>query len=148
MRRDWNSTVRSWGPVIVWASAIFFFSTESFSSASTSRIFEPALSWLLPDISPAQIVTAHLTVRKLGHWSEYFITAVLLMRALRNELSTKSQTVVAMWAIVWIILYAVSDEWHQSFVPSRTASVVDVMIDALGGICGIIWMTLRHRVKN
>jgi VanZ family protein len=39
-----------------------------------------------------------------------------------------------------VLLYALSDELHQTFVPTRTASITDVMIDVLGGICGILWL--------
>jgi VanZ family protein len=42
--------------------------------------------------------------------------------------------------LVFILLYAIGDEFHQSFVPSRTASLGDVTIDVLGGICGVVWM--------
>jgi VanZ family protein len=38
-----------------------------------------------------------------------------------------------LWALLWIILYGISDEYHQSFVPGRTASLVDLTIDGLGG---------------
>jgi len=45
--------------------------------------------------------------------------------------------------IITVILYAVSDELHQSFVPSRTASIVDVSIDVVGGILSQIAIILR-----
>jgi VanZ family protein len=47
--------------------------------------------------------------------------------------------------VAFIIVYALSDEFHQLFVPSRTASFGDVMIDVLGGICGIFWMVWYRR---
>jgi VanZ family protein len=41
--------------------------------------------------------------------------------------------------LIFVLLYAIGDEFHQSFVPSRTASFGDVTIDLLGGICGVTW---------
>jgi VanZ family protein len=51
-------------------------------------------------------------------------------------------------SIMFVFFYAAGDEFHQSFVPSRTANVNDVLIDLLGGICGIIWMILSHERKR
>ena len=42
-------------------------------------------------------------------------------------------------------LYAASDEWHQSFVPSRSASIVDVLIDCVGAMCGAFWFEWHRR---
>jgi VanZ family protein len=47
--------------------------------------------------------------------------------------------------VVFATFYAASDEWHQSFVPSRTASLADVTIDSVGAICGALWFSVRRR---
>jgi VanZ family protein len=74
---------------------------------------------------------------------------LLLMRALRNEIRNESIRRPLLLSIVFTILYAASDEFHQSFVPSRSASVFDVMIDTTGGICGTLLSYLRnHRTKT
>jgi VanZ family protein len=64
----------------------------------------------------------------------------LVLRALRNETGKKWEFRHAVLTLVFILVFALSDEWHQTFVPSRTASFGDVMIDVIGGICGIFWM--------
>ena len=84
-------------------------------------------------------------MRKLGHWTEYFVLAVLILRALRNETGKRWELRHAALTLVFIFVYALSDELHQVFVPSRTASFGDVMIDVLGGICGILWMVWYRR---
>src|ERR1700756_3023618 len=75
----------NWAPVAFWAALIFYFSTGSFSGQETSQILEPALNWFFPGISMGQFEMVHLTIRKLGHWGEYFIFAVLVFRALHRQ---------------------------------------------------------------
>ena len=71
-----------------------------------------------------------LLVSKLAHVSEYAILAWLFQWALDNRRA---------WRLAWLlaVLYAVTDEFHQSFVPGRTSTVADVMIDALGAAIGL-----------
>src|SRR5438093_13620380 len=111
-----------WGPACTWAALIFWFSTESFSASETSRFLGPTLNWFFPDLSPDRFATIHISLRKLGHWSEYFIFALLVFRALRYRPDgTRSAFTTAI-----SFLYAISDELHQAFVPGRTASFSDV----------------------
>jgi len=78
--------------VLVWMIVIFIFSTDSFSSARTTPIIAPFLSSLFPSLTEAHIENIGLLLRKLGHWSEYFILAVLLMRALRANSPARVQS--------------------------------------------------------
>jgi len=84
-------------------------------------------------------------MRKLGHWGEYFILAILSIRALHADLPAQSQLHRAAGAIAIATLYAASDEWHQSFVPSRSASIVDLLIDCFGAMCGVFWFEWHRR---
>jgi hypothetical protein len=85
----WRTKIKNWLPVVAWAGLIFFFSTEQFSSSNTSPIVGTLAFWIFPGISSETIETVHLTIRKLGHWTEYFVLAVLMLRALRNETGKK-----------------------------------------------------------
>ena len=49
------------------------------------------------------------------------------------------------WSVTFVVLYAVSDEFHQAFVPSRTAHINDLLIDVLGGICGTLWAVVYRK---
>ena len=138
-RHHWKTRIKNWLPVCAWVSLIFFFSTDQFSSANTAQIFGFLSSWLLPEIPIENIPPIYGAMRKVGHWSEYLVLAVLILRALRNETGKKWELRHAVHTLVFIILYALSDELHQAFVPSRTASFGDVTIDVLGGICAIFW---------
>lgn len=128
-------------------SLIFLFSTDLFSGANTSSFLGPFLSSLFPAITGDQIETIHLALRKLGHWSEFFILAGLLMRALGMEFPGQTRIARWAWCVLLTTLYAASDEWHQSFVPSRTASLADVTIDSVGAICGALWFSRRRRTS-
>lgn len=86
----------------------------------------------------------HGIIRKCGHVIEYFILGLLLFRALRAD-STESR--IHRWtftAFLVVVLYAASDEVHQSLVASRTASFFDVAIDTVGGVLSQGFSILRY----
>ena len=142
MQQDLFSAGRTWGPVTIWMALIFTFSTDWFASPNTSSFFGPLLSWLIPGIATETIQIVHAALRKLGHWTEYFILAALTAGALKTQWPEQSRRNCFVASVIFATLYAISDEWHQSFVPSRSASATDVAIDACGAICGAVW-TLR-----
>ena len=137
--------VNKWLPVLLWATVIFLFSTEHFAAPQSSRILGPLLHWLFPGITPEQVSSVQFVVRKLGHCFEYFVLAVLLYRALYAESGGRSSVRPAAMTMGLAVIWAITDEFHQSLVPSRTASIVDVMIDGFGALCGTFWMYLRHK---
>jgi VanZ family protein len=130
-----------WWPAIVWAIAISGFSTGAFTSEHTSRIIIPVLHWLFPGASPDRLALMHHYVRKCGHLTEYFILSLLLLRGIRGG----RREVKFAWIFATIILvaaYASLDEFHQSFVPGRTALVSDVLIDTAGGTAAQVIVAL------
>ena len=96
-------------------------------------------------MSAHQFEVIHLTIRKLGHWSEYFIFAILVHRALRYRPGSYSKLLHNAFTAIIIFVYAISDELHQAFVPSRTASVADVLLDSFGGVCALLWLSLWRK---
>jgi VanZ family protein len=140
--------VNYWLPVLIWMTVIWSASGDSHSFQHTSRILGPAIRWLVPQISDEALDMTVTVIRKGGHLAEYAILAVLLRRALRKPLKGDPRPWSwreAGWALVLVALYAASDEFHQSFVPSREASVRDVLIDTLGGILGLISLRIAGR---
>ena len=130
--------VRYWLPAIVWMAVIFLGSTDMLSAAHTSRFLVPFLRWLDPQISLAALNAIQFGIRKLAHLTEYAILAALLWRALRG--GTRWQVKMSiLFFVAWIAcaIFAASDEFHQSFVPSRTSSPIDVMIDVTGALIGL-----------
>jgi VanZ family protein len=136
MNKATRPVVGRWVPVIVWMVLIFFGSTDVLSAEHTSRFLVPFLRWLDPQISWNAIRQIHFAVRKLGHLTEYAILAALLWRALRVSL-IGTRWKAAGLAFLFAVGYAFFDEFHQSFIPSRTSSIDDVAIDTCGALCAI-----------
>ncbi len=131
-----------------WAIVIFTFSTGSFSSDNTRSILETILNFLFPDFSFHAIPRLNHWIRKMGHWSEYFIFAVLIYHGFRAQ---QKKTWHWSWAVLTLCLvagYAFLDELHQLFVPSRGADVRDSLLDTLGGICGLSLIYFRSRARR
>ena len=113
---------------------IFWMSTGMFSSEHTSQIIVPVLNFLYPGLSPDQIDMIHGLFRKAGHVTEYFLLGIFFFHAFRSNSLQKWRLRWTIYSIIGVVLYAASDELHQIFVFSRTASLVDVGIDTVGGI--------------
>ena|SRR3712207_4382209 len=137
--------IRRWVPVIICMLVIFTASTDLMSAEHTSRFIGPFLRWLVPEISAATIVAVQLLVRKLAHVTEYALLASLLLRALRPA-PGEAMLPRAVTALAVAGACAALDEFHQSFVASRTGSPRDVMIDVAGAVIGvaIYWFILKR----
>ena len=104
--------IKFWLPVFVWCILIYYLSSI------------PSLKSNLPD-------QGDLIMRKIAHLVEYGILTVLLFRAyLKGSGFTKKRAIS--FAIIFALTYALTDEYHQSFVFGRQGSLKDVFIDSLG----------------
>ena len=110
--------VRLWLPVVLWAALIFAFSS-------------------VPDLGTG-LGGWDLVLRKIAHAAEYAVLGALLARALRSPAV----------AVLAGVLYAVSDEVHQAFVPGRLGSPVDVAIDAVGVVAGVVLWERAVRTRR
>lgn len=135
--------LKYWLPVLLWMLFIFIASTALMSAEHTARFIGPFLRWFAPDITDATIASIQLVVRKCAHLTEYAILSALLLRALRQHLLAARSV-----AFVLAALYAVLDEFHQSFVLSRTGSPWDVVIDSIGAILGLVIYVRMTRRTN
>ena len=133
--------LRYWWPALIWAVVISGFSTGAFTSDNTSRFIVPILHFFLPHASAETLDFLHHIIRKCAHLTEYFILSMLILRGIRAG----EKGMHVRWALVTILIiagYAALDEYHQSFVPGRTAAVGDVLIDTSGGIAAQIVASL------
>ncbi len=128
---------RYWLPIFFWMTLIFIGSTDLMSAEHTSRIIAPFLRWLHPSISSVTIMKIQFLVRKAAHVSEYAVLALLFYRALVNTLCAGRSFAAATIVLLACAAFAATDEFHQSFVPSRTASARDVAIDISGALLAV-----------
>jgi VanZ family protein len=127
------------------------FSTGTFTDAKTASVIIPILHWLLPKASHHTLLFLHHVIRKTAHFVEYFVFSLLILRAIRaGRRDTRLRWALA--AILIVAGYAALDEFHQAFVPGRTAAVSDVLLDTTGGaaaqaIAGLVllWGHVRER---
>ena len=143
-----SSFLKYWLPPLLWASLVSIFSSDGFSSDNTSSLFLPLFQWLLPHATPDRIQSFHHFIRKLGHFTEFFVLAMLLYRALRSGRGMQWQWRVAAWTLSLVLMYAVADEVHQRFVPSRSAAWSDSLLDFFGGCCAVALLYARYRTKS
>jgi VanZ family protein len=131
--------LKNWLPVIVWVGVIFLGSTDLMSADHTSRFIVPFLRWLKPDISAETLASIHFIVRKCTHVGEYGILALLLLRA-ATLMTNYKRSIPILYLSVWgvCLIVAATDEFHQTFVASRGASVRDIMIDSSGAVLGLV----------
>jgi len=136
--------LRPWVPALLWAVLISYASTDAFSSSHSSLIIIPALHWLFPSASAATLERIHFFIRKSAHVSEYFVFSLLLTRGVRGK-DHGWKLRWAIWALLIAACYSGLDEYHQSFVPSRTASPWDSLLDTTGAAVAqvVLWIWIR-----
>jgi VanZ family protein len=142
----WWAKMKYWLPVVGWMLLIFIASTDLMSAQHTSRFIGPFLLWLDPSMSPDTIRAVQFAVRKAAHVTEYAILAALLVRAFYGGVRAV-RPVHVLGAVLIASTYAALDEFHQSFVASRTGSPGDVLIDASGAVLGALlwWWQIARR---
>src|SRR4051812_47921089 len=146
-------TVKRWLPAVIWASLILLASSDAFSAAHTRGILESFFHWLFPSWTPYSVYKAHLVVRKCAHFFEYAVLAIFVMRGFagdadRSTRSTMSRSVEMTFlrVVVMCAMVATIDEVHQHFVPSRTGSTYDVLLDTSGST--VAMLLLRRRSSS
>ena len=106
--------IRYWIPALVWMGIIFAFSAR-------------------PAVQASGIDWQDFFIKKTAHFVEYAVLTTLLIFSL-NRTTSWNKTKKIVFAVIISGLYAVSDEFHQSFIPGREPHVRDVLIDALGSL--------------
>lgn len=135
-------------PLVIWLVFISVASSDSFSANNTSRIIGPVVLWLFPNTTPETLAVVHFIVRKIAHFTEYAILAYLAARAFRTSPRPALANRWFLAAFALVIVYALLDEYHQTFVPSRTASIYDSFIDMTGGLVTLLVLRLHRRSRS
>lgn len=154
-------------PAIIMLCIIFRFSAQD--GPSSGSLSYKLCHWMISladrifstGLSDSQIVeqalSIQLVVRKLAHMTEYFILTLCFYLPLRVLISNKeyadnrsflSKRVLP--AFLLSIVSAAADEFHQSFVPGRCGTPVDVLVDSAGSIlaCAVLFLWHRHIRKK
>jgi VanZ family protein len=140
--------LRRYAPLVLWMAFIFFLSTGSFSASNTGLILQPLLRWLVPHISDDRVAFVHFLLRKCAHFTGYAVLGLLAARAFITSTQTRLHRNWFLAALVLVALYAFTDEYHQSFVPSRTGSIYDSFIDIAGGFTALILLAQFQRKRR
>ena len=136
-------------PAIICMAWIFHLSAET--AAQSSETSETVIHEILLRVDPqyaeeteeeqkVRVDALQFFVRKGAHFSLYALLSVLILLPLTQVVP--SFPAASVWAFIGTVLYAFSDEWHQSFVPGRSNELKDVLIDSSGALCGILLLTL------
>ena len=138
-------------PPIVWLVCIFLASTSMGAEEVTLRALIRLLKLLTPEqagtLQAETFSKVNFLIRKCAHLSEYAVLALLVARAIQfGAMRLKFQAVIG--GLLCCAAYAATDEFHQSFVPGRTASIHDVMIDCVGAFFALCLMSLWFALKT
>ncbi|MEO7971531.1 MAG: VanZ family protein [bacterium] len=146
LRRIWR-----YGPLLLWLVLISFASSSEFSALNTSQVFRPLILWIFSNLSEEGVAALHFFTRKLAHFSEYAVLGMLSARAFAGSGNDFIRRRWFQVALFLILCYALLDEFHQSFVPSRTASIYDSAIDVAGGLTALLvfraWQKRRKTLR-
>ncbi len=123
--------LKGWLPVFLWAGLIFYLSS-------------------VPNLESG--FEADFFLRKAAHIFEYAVLVILLFNAFFRSFEKKQKQpsfkTVVFYVFLISFLYAVSDEFHQTFVFGRSGNIKDVLIDSVGIILGIIVFLVSVKSKN
>lgn len=132
-----KKVLKTWIAAILWLIVIAIESTSWLSAYNTGRMLYPLLRDLF-SLSWDRFEQIHFFLRKGGHVVGYGLLSILLFRAWRETLPSASD---ARWTLRWSAIAVLGtafvaslDEWHQSFIPTRTGTPKDVLLDTCAGI--------------
>jgi VanZ family protein len=144
-RRGLGFWISAWLPVLIGVYVIVLESTPMFGSDHTSgplrRIFEA----LFGQVGDVRWDLLHHYIRKSGHFLGYGSLGLVWLRAWRMTLPDAHFLSQAGLALLGTALIASWDEWHQTFLPNRTGTPWDVLLDCCGAaaMIGMAWLYLR-----
>jgi len=121
-----NKFLKFWLPVILWAGIIFWFSS-------------------IPDLESG--LKQDFILRKIAHILEFAFLTILLIRATKQENLSIKKAIT--FSIIIAFFYALSDEYHQTFVLNRQGTLRDAGIDSIGIlITGLMWYIKSRKGRS
>ncbi len=144
--------LKTWFAAILWLGLIAAESSNMASAENTGQILYALLHFLL-GVVPAHFLVWHFYLRKTGHFVGYFMLSLLLFRSWRATFPFPGIPWSVQWARISFFmtaLVACLDEWHQSYLPKRTGSLHDVLLDCTAALVAqlVIYLVLRLRTQK
>ena len=118
--------------LVLWMTIIFIMSCFNADDSGNQSGFIVNVISKLFNISNVTLLS--LIVRKIAHFSEYFILGLFSVNCFNKYKKNIN------YCYLLCIVYAISDEIHQLFVPGRSCQITDILIDSMGAILGILMM--------
>lgn len=140
---------------ILWMGVIFYFSHQNGSSSSRTsnvvtkwfvNIFVPNYSSMSKTEQASVFKNASYIIRKIGHYSEYAVLGLFLFSAV--YVFTDNEKIIITLVSILGILYAISDEFHQSFIGGRAPTAKDVLIDSIGLLTALFVICIFLNLKR
>lgn len=144
MNSHQRELLKAWIAAILWLIVITIESTSYLSGQNTSHILYPLFHFLF-GIDAAHFEPLHHLLRKTGHVIGYALLSFFLFRAWRETLPAEPRKWTFRWATLAVLgslLVASLDEWHQTFLPSRTGRWQDVVLDTSAAIAAQLFLSL------
>jgi VanZ family protein len=150
----WRWWLGVWTPVVIAIAVICGESTATMSAEHTSMFLRPLFEKLLGPMSDGSWAVLHHYLRKSGHFIGYGTVGFTFLRAWLHTLARRSVSTLRAWrlessilAILSTAIVASADEYHQTFLPGRTGTPYDVLLDTIGAstMCLLVWIICWRR---
>ena len=153
----WRWALSVWTPVVIAVAIICVESTDLFSAKNTSSFLRPIVERWFGHINDSSWDLYHHYLRKTGHFVGYGLVAFTFLRAWMHTLDLRAPGPLFAWrlkstllAILSTAIVASCDEYHQTFIPSRTGSPYDVLLDTCGAtmLCLLVWLLCWSKLQS
>jgi hypothetical protein len=154
---SWRWWFNVWIPAATAVAIICVESTDTFSAQNTSGWLRPIVEHWIGHINDISWDLYHHYLRKTGHFVGYGLVALTFLRAWLHTLTQRGQSTLIAWrlessilAIFSTAIVASCDEYHQTFIPSRTGSPYDVLLDTCGAtmLCLLVWLLCWSKLQS
>lgn len=125
--------------LICWMGLIFYFSNQN--GTASSELSDGLLTLVFKNLNDNSVL--FIVIRKCAHFFLYFVLAILC------DINFKEYTNKHfIYSLLFVLLFAISDEYHQSFIPGREAELTDVLIDSTASILALLLKNKLSSIVN
>jgi VanZ family protein len=145
-----------WTMVICWMAVLFVLSGQSAekSSSVSGKVIEVVATVIKPSFTELDVAEKstfigelQATVRNLAHYFSYCVLGTLLSLAMQTHSLRLRLRKQMLWSLTIGVIYAISDEIHQYFVPGRSMQLSDIILDSFGVLTGILLVNYRALLR-